>query len=155
MELNFDQHGYLKPYQVIVCDMATLEKHFVSAFPFSVTRQRLWEHYREYVRDLKANITEHFTQWLDGSFITQAPNPNDIDIVTFLDAEVFQKKETALESYWSFALEDKKLDTYLVEVYERDSKQYEAITENYQNVWRNRFGKDRIGQPKGFLELIW
>jgi len=49
---------------------------------------------------------------VDGSFVTLKENPKDIDVVTFLDWEVYELREKALERFWGYNLEDKGLDTY-------------------------------------------
>lgn len=155
MELEFDELGYLKPHQIIRCDLESVKEYFVTAFPVSKTRHQLWESYLQYVQDLQNKVTPHFIQWLDGSFLTKKHDPKDIDIVTFIDSEVFKAKESVLEKYWSFALEPQGLDAYFVEVYHRTDSRYEIITENYRTIWKERFGKDRLGQVKGFLEINW
>lgn len=76
-----------------------------------------------------------------------------MDIVIFLDAIIYQQKETILEDYWSFSLEDKGLDVYWVEVYPSDHINFASITQNYQTIWTNRFGLDRFSNKKGFLEI--
>jgi hypothetical protein len=153
MTFEFDRLGYLKPYTVVKCDLDDLKSHFVDAMPLSNTRQALWNHYLEYVEDLQQHITPHFSQWIDGSFISQALDPKDIDLVTFVDTRVFIEKEAELEKYWSFALEDRGLDAYLVEVYPEDRKEYQQLTLHYRDLWLNRFGKDREGKPKGLIQI--
>ncbi|MGB3777989.1 MAG: hypothetical protein WA960_06495 [Tunicatimonas sp.] len=76
-------------------------------------------------------------------------------VVTFVDVRIIQTKETLLDKYWSFSLEDLGLDAYLVEVYPPESDQHATITENFRRNWQNRFGKDRDGHPKGFIKLDW
>jgi len=153
MEITFDKNGYLTPYDIVSSDLETLEEYFVKAFPGSETREPLFQNYVQYVNDLKNHITPQFTQWIDGSFITRKLNPKDIDLVTFIDARVFQEKEQLLEDYWSFSLEDKGLDAYLLAHYEGDATANRTITEIYQEEWRKRFILDRFGNAKGFLEL--
>jgi hypothetical protein len=153
MIFEFDKLGYLQPYHLVECDLDDLKANFVDAFPLSNTRQGLWNYYIQYVDDLQQHITPHFAQWIDGSFITQALDPKDIDLVTFIDTQVFKEKESDLEGYWSFALEDQGLDAYLVEVYQENSDQYQQLTVHYRNLWLNRFGKDREGKPKGLIQI--
>ena len=155
MNLSFDERGYLLPHDIIECDINTLETYFVNAFPLSTTRSTLWKNYQRYLSDFSREVTVHFTQWLDGSFFTQLANPRDIDLVTFIDAQVFQDKEILLDKYWSFSLEDQGLDAYLVKVHPIESAQRTTITENFRRIWQNRFGKDRDGHPKGFIQIDW
>ncbi len=98
--LKFNRLGYLEPNKPILSDINELEKHFVIDYS-SVERSRLFEEYLRYYRDIKAlceNTELH--QWINGSFITRnKPRPNDIDIVTFIDTDIFQKLGDKLEPY--------------------------------------------------------
>ncbi|MEM6321984.1 MAG: hypothetical protein AAF960_30270 [Bacteroidota bacterium] len=44
-KLQFDENGYLLPYEPIEVEVATLENYFVTAFPKLTTRKRLFENY--------------------------------------------------------------------------------------------------------------
>ena len=133
--------------------MDDVEQHFVRAFPLSSSRIALWDNYQRFLEAIQRNISLHFTQWINGSFISQTPDPKDIDMVVFLDAAIYRQKEALLEKYWSFALEDKGLDVYWVEAYKPEHVDFVRVTRNYQTVWRNRFGKDRLSNKKGFIEI--
>lgn len=84
-QLDFDEFGNLTPYKIIETDLITLEAYFVTAFPKSKTRKRLFENYLSYIYRFQDEVFPIFEQWIDGSFVTQKENPKDIDIVTFLD----------------------------------------------------------------------
>ena len=96
MNPPFDRRDNLKPYQITACDLSTLEKTFVLAFPSSLNRNRLWNNYLKFIADIQRDISPHFTQWIDGSFCTNRSNPYDIDVVTFIDHDIFQQKEAIL-----------------------------------------------------------
>lgn len=153
MKISLDKNGYLLPYTIKEIDIENLERHFVKNFPQSKTRQILFNNYLEYINDFKTQFTAQFTQWIDGSFISKKQNPNDIDFVTFIDTTIFQKNEQKLEKFWSFSLESKGLDAYLVEVYPENENQFESITQTYRTIWKNRFGRDKSGLQKGFIEI--
>jgi hypothetical protein len=70
-----------------------------------------------------------------------------------IDATIFQQNEQKLEKFWSFSLESKGLDAYLVEVYHENENQFENITQKYRTLWENRFGRGKSGLQKGFLEI--
>jgi len=48
-QLNFDNYGNLFPYESIEVNLDTLEAYFVTAFPKSTTRKRLFENYLRYI----------------------------------------------------------------------------------------------------------
>jgi len=81
-KLNFDKFGNLTPYQAIEVDLDTLESYFVTAFPKSTTRKRLFENYLRYIYRFQDEVFPFFEQYINGSFVTKKENPKDIDIVT-------------------------------------------------------------------------
>jgi hypothetical protein len=85
--LEFDQKGFLIPDNIIRSTLKELEQVFVKEMPTG-NRKQHFESYLNYSKELKklcGNI--ELIQWIDGSFITKKENPNDIDLVTFLDFE--------------------------------------------------------------------
>ena len=110
-QLNFDEHGNLFPYESIEIDLATLETYFVTAFPKSRTRKRLFENYLRYIYRFQDEVFPFFEQYINGSFVTKKENPKDIDIVTFLDYQVYEKRgDAVLDKFWTFSLEDEGID---------------------------------------------
>lgn len=98
--------------------MDTLEAYFVTAFPNSTTRKRLFENYLRYIYRFQDEVFPIFEQWVNGSFVTQKENPNDIDLVTFLDYEAYGKRgDKVLDRFWSFSLESEGIDAYIVKGY--------------------------------------
>ncbi len=83
--MEFDELGFLSPYKLIETDLETFESVFVSNFKNSDTRKKVFQNYLSYIHDFKNQISNNFYQWIDGSFVTSKLNPNDIDIVTFLN----------------------------------------------------------------------
>lgn len=157
MNLAFDTNGFLIPHTKIACNLETLEHIFVENFPKSETRRILFNNYLRYIHDFKSRITRNFTQWMNGSFISQKQNPNDIDLVTFLDYEIYDIQERFLDKFWTFSLEDKGLDAYLVKVYPERHERYNKMLEQKQE-WIKLYTQTKPMQnktrfSKGFLEL--
>jgi hypothetical protein len=157
-KLNFTEEGYLTPIEGIESDLEIIKTTFVDEFPNSKTRRRLFENYLEYLRQFSRNITPQFEQWINGSFVTQKVNPNDIDFVTFIDGSTFLRYEKELESFWSFSLEDEGLDAYIVKIYPTDSLLFLAHTEHFKNVWLKRYCRTKADaqldiSKKGFIKL--
>ncbi len=93
----FDTSGNL-PEAVYDCDKAMLYKHFVQAFPHSVERPLIYDGFCNLHSTLEA-LGVSATQWVDGSFTTRKLNPlnlaeelepGDIDVLTFIDANVLR-----------------------------------------------------------------
>lgn len=151
--LNFDNNGYLLPYQAIEIDLTTLENTFV----FNKHRERLFINYLRWLDSFRSKVTTKFTQFVNGSFISQKEFPKDMDFVTFFDYQIYEQEERFLDKYWTFSLENEGLDSYLVKTYPREHKEYFTVVVA-QNEWINRYSKKVIVSQnqvieKGFLIL--
>ncbi len=155
-QLNFDEFGNLTPYQAIEVNVDTLEAYFVTAFPNSKTRKRLFENYLRYIYRFQDEVFPFFEQYINGSFVTQKENPKDIDLVTFLDYEVYQKRgDKVLDKFWSFSLEDEGIDAYPVEDFPKGHPEFKE-TQLAKAKWENVYSKDRqLVRTKGFLKIIF
>ncbi len=152
--LNFDNNGYLLPYEAIEVDLPTLENIFV----FNKVRERLFINYLRWLESFKNRVTPNFMQFINGSFISQKEFPKDIDFVTFFDYQIYDKEERFLDKYWTFSLENEGLDSYLVKTYPVEHERYSSYI-NDINVWENRYSKttaDEMGNvfKKGFLKIL-
>lgn len=158
MHMEFDLIGHLTPTTVIPSTFEAFETFFVESFSTDSTRGHIWEGYKRYLTKLKSIVNTDFFQWIDGSFVTEKINPNDIDIVTFVDYEVFFRNEQALMGLMSY--ESKllyKVDAAYVIVYPTSHKLHQVT------VWDTHFWKDFYGHTrpdnmnpkmsKGFIQL--
>lgn len=120
--LTFDQYGHLTPYEPISTDLPTFERVFVHEFWESTTRRILFDQYQEY----NARLTEFlpgYTQWVDGSFVRRKLNPNDIDVLTFVDNALYEQYEQAISGLkqWRFQ-QPRLIDGFFVRVYPQDHR---------------------------------
>jgi len=159
-KLIFDKKGYLKPYKVIEVDIDSIKSNFVDAFPNSSTRNYLFENYLRYVYRFQDEVFPFFEQWINGSFVSQKENPKDIDLVTFLDYSVFEKRgDKILDKFWAFSLEEEGIDSYLVKEYPPKHQLFSKFLRQ-KEIWIRRYGtsrpdvQDKIS-PKGFLKIIF
>jgi Family of unknown function (DUF6932) len=80
----FNQHGYL-PEGIYDCTIEEVAERFAT-FQTSDRRPKLWAKLTEFVREVA--IWDFIEGVLvDGSFVTAAPEPNDIDLVLVLSAK--------------------------------------------------------------------
>ena len=151
--MEFDKNGNLYPYSIIETDLETFKKIFVSYFPFSSTRKRLFENYLIYLGNLKETVNTGFYQWIDGSFVTNKEDPKDIDFVTFLDFGLYREHEKAISKLLSLRYDTKNgTDGYFVETFPDTHKGYN----NFQMdriEWLHTFGTSRINQNKGIIQI--
>lgn len=155
-KFSFDINGNIVPYELHPISIIELEEQFVKAFANSSTRENIIEGHNNYVIELFQILEHNFSQWLDGSFVTQKLDPNDIDIVNFIHySEYTNSKANSLRKFITNLGNPKdefKVDGYLVPVYEPSDPRFE-VTQNGYNYWRTFFGKDRNNNPKGILQL--
>jgi hypothetical protein len=155
--LTFDANGYITPSEKITVDLETLQYYFVDNFPESETRKDLFDNYLRYLDAFVKEITPNFTQWINGSFVTQKENPKDIDFVTFVDADLYSQKEKLIEKYWTTETYDIGLDAYFLNIYSIDAIEYSQYI-IYREEWLARFKRTRKNDfgnhlKKGFLEI--
>ncbi|CAN5274793.1 hypothetical protein BH09BAC4_BH09BAC4_20610 [soil metagenome] len=95
--MTFDNFGNLAPYELIATDWEVIASHFVDTFPQSITRQATYEALQTYLIELKAALGIPLIIWLDGSFVTEKQNPNDVDFVIFVDTDTFQQHQPTIQ----------------------------------------------------------
>ncbi|MBP8240313.1 MAG: hypothetical protein KAX50_10145 [Saprospiraceae bacterium] len=157
--LQFDPKGFLIPDQRMDCTLEELRQVFVESVPDD-QREKLFAGLLTFLKDLFAGLpVEEVVVWIDGSFTTKKRNPNDIDLVYFLDAETTAKYEGMLGDHFSSpeSLNLYGIDAYLVRVYTESHPLY-FCTQADRAYWMYFFTKtrkDRRGNThkKGFLEL--
>lgn len=154
--MTFDQYGHLTPYEVILTDLETFKAVFVKALGESHTRTPIFEAYFDYLNQLRQIVGDGFYQWIDGSFITQKTNPNDIDLVTFLNFEQIQRHEKELNTLRKLRYEGKRyLDNYFVPTYPNEHPNF-TFYEIDRLEWLHRFERDtrkKIKHRKGIIQL--
>jgi uncharacterized protein DUF6932 len=158
--LSFDAKGLLIPDTIIVSSVSELKRHFVEDIP-SVTRNGNFEKYIGYSEALKQLLSGRpLKQWINGSFVTKVSNPNDIDIVTFIDSGVVTELKEQLDNFGAKgAMDNYGVDGYILEVFPEGHPQY-FFYKSDMAYWMEQFGKTRRGldgqkSRKGFLEIIY
>lgn len=151
--LNFDEKGLLNPYEIIQSDLQIVKQTFVENIDTSRTRKPLFQNYLQYLNAIKNVIPNNFHQWIDGSFVTQKQNPNDIDIVTFINYQDFEKNIKDFDALRRLRFDNKKgIDGYFVPVFPENHRK-NAIFKMEQKEWMFQFSNDRNGNNKGIIEL--
>lgn len=152
-EFLFDEKGNIFPPNLTKINLEDFWKQFVDNFKDSKTRKIIWEGYKRYLRDYPG-INEGFLQWLNGSYITTKLDPRDIDLVSFISFKDFDslgsKVFEPFLTFYGISKEKYMVDGYLVSVYSEDDPRC-AITIEWINYWKDKFGKDRQNNVKGIL----
>ena len=91
-----------------------------------------------------------FELWLDGSFTTNKPNPEDIDVVLFAEKEdvdelhfIFQEMLLDIVTHRQSTKDNYGCDVYFSLKNDNEAREF----------WRNWFGFDRHGAPKGIAKI--
>ena len=146
---TFNEKGLLNPgfFEYKLNEIQTI---FVDEFKESQTRKRNFNGFYSWLSEL-LNICIPNEIWIDGSFVTNKTNPNDIDIVAFLEYQdyvgIFERvdclkklgKENFCDIYISISPND------------MISGNWKLI--NNRNYWRGQFGFDREDNPKGMIKM--
>jgi len=134
-----------------------VERVFVERFTNSDTRSNLFDRYCVFNALLAELMPEGYTQWIDGSFVSQKQNPNDIDVVTFVDADLYNRHEKQFDALRDWRNQKPKtVDGFFVRYYPEDHRY--RVRYDYDCVdWLNTFGtwKDRTlkTHDKGFITI--
>lgn len=157
--MTYDFRGNLTPYGINQLSFDEFTQHFVDAVIDSSTRKVIFEQYQRYLSDIRTLITDDFMQWIDGSFVSRKINPNDIDIVTFLDFEVYESHKELISKHFvgNNAYYNFKVDGYIFQKFPINHREYDYSIAN-QAYWKDFFGHTRpnragIKLPSGFIEI--
>jgi hypothetical protein len=152
--LEFNNHGYLVPADVIETDMATFEQNFL----FNEHRRSIFQEYTLFLEAIQALGISSFYQWIDGSFTSLKPNPNDLDVVTFIEFSQYETHEDALYLLRQM-FRNRKIDGYFVAVYPKEHREYSLFL-NYDHDFWHKFTRDfkkeiRLKKQfkKGFIKI--
>lgn len=152
----FDSNGNL-PKGCYKPSIKEFEEKFVHDFTTSKTRQEIFTGYKEYCEKMAAfNIATK--QWVDGSFITNRENPNDIDLLTHIDALKLNASKSIQYKFREIKDNENckrqyKCDAQLIFVYPEIIPSKYDFYQEVLEYWKNFFGKDRDGNAKGVIEF--
>jgi len=159
MKLEFDNKGYLIPYEKIEVSLPQFEEFFVKSFSPESSRHGIFENYKKFIYDFSKEVSPNFTHWVDGSFVTNKMNPNDIDFTTLIQHQTYKSNRELIDS--KFRLKGGKtnynVDAYTVEVLPEEHKKY-SICKIDLVYWDNWFSKTKKNWakksfPKGYIEI--
>ncbi len=155
MEFNAD--GVI-PAGIHNCALNDFYSFFVEGFPASQKRRPIYDALINYLRSLSNRYTP-YEIWIDGSYVTSKINPNDVDLVVFLNCEDLISANSDSEFVNNAPLEyiDKYISLAVNEYNESriSPEDYQKHGINKRNYWRGQFGFDRNDTPKGIVKIDW
>ena len=150
--LKLDKNGNLYPYNVIEIDLQEVRAFFVDNFITSFTRKRLFDNYVLLFDEVKS-VTETISfSLINGSFVSDKINPNDIDVVFFIEYAFFEKNNEKIE-FLKKQFNELNIDCYFEKIYPKNHSYYIRYQTDLL-YWHNLFTKSRKREPKGYLKII-
>jgi len=129
-----------------------IDKIFVKDFSESQTREQIYKGFLMWTKEL-LNICMPNEIWIDGSFVTSKINPNDIDLVCFIEAIDYIQNKAKIDQL-RMSGKQNYCDTYIAispNPILPASENQNLI--NNRNYWRGQFGFDREDNPKGMIKI--
>jgi hypothetical protein len=157
--LDFDIRGNLLAVPIVKnISVAEFRTYFVTDFEDNAIRLALFEAFNNYIADWQAHITTDFQQWIDGSFVTTKREPNDLDVLTFIDYQDYERCKYLVENQFT-AIRTKVIgiDAYVIKTYPIEHPLYPIYQADYL-YWLNHFGHTRLNRhkkqfQKGIIQL--
>lgn len=143
------EHPPLFPPGLHPLDEAELDNHFLQDFAESQTRPQLIAGLRAFLAALK-RLGLNFEFWIDGSFSTTKLDPNDVDLVIFIDPQEVNCLPAQAQHELSILLDrPSSKHRYGCDVLYALSDDFDA-----RSYWRGWYGFDRDEQPKGIAQIV-
>jgi hypothetical protein len=134
-------------------DLASLKALVVGGFPKSARREPLWNNFLAIIDKLVA-LKLPCEIWVDGSFLTEKIEPDDVDFIVDIELSLVLKADPAQYSFLErLAKQDfcqsHKLHSFIlykVPAIDKNFSKYEAI----RDYWKRTFGRSLVKkEPKG------
>lgn len=144
--LNFDEFGYLKPYEAIPASLEDIERHFV----FNTRRETLYASFKAFLKELSMAEIKPLYVWVNGSFTTLKKYPKGIDLVVFVAFEIYNKTK---KTRWLLRRKYAKTLDVFFEPEHPELHPLRSKTLDDRDYWLKLYCYDRKGFDKGILEL--
>lgn len=173
----FDAHGNYTP-GIHTIDVNDFQTKFINEFPTSVSRSNIYNDFETFLNNNKMSDFKNYISkiWLDGSFVTNKENPNDIDGVIVLLPTIQNSKELfnvardlidyidycknylGLKIDFYVTIDPKPIDDnysdFISTLGSDHAAQLRQNAEMMYNYWKGKFTFDRNEQPKGIFEVV-
>jgi hypothetical protein len=136
--------------------MAELRELCVDRFPLSNTRDMIMQGLEQIVDTLRShNIVGDL--WVNGSFLTEKINPNDVDVVLFVDGGFVENATPQQRETIAWLSSDLRgshgCDSYIGIRWPESSPRY-SEGEYWRAYWTRQWGFNRIDEPvKGIVVM--
>lgn len=144
--LSFDEYGHVTPYDVVPATLATVERYF------AVTAQRraIWDEFLRFRETLRRKNVPVHSLWIDGSYVTRAEQPNDLDVLVFTTLDFIPTNRPFIDEWKQLT---PHLHVFWVPLVDQQTAFAGPINELERFRWFSLFSSDKAGRPKGLLRL--
>ena len=155
--IQFDEHGYLFPHEIIEISLADFERYFVADLPDKERRNEIFETYSQYLSELIEVVGKDFFQLVNGSFTTKKELPRDIDLTTFVDYRICRDCEDGIIQIGDKWENKRLIDCYIIPLSYQGHPRFIQSQLAYE-YWRSLYSLSKpneIGHacPKGLLKI--
>ena len=126
----------------------TLTELLVKPFDDSDHRESLLKHLLALLTEV-ADVYIFTEAWIDGSFVTDKEEPNDVDVVLWYNAAT-SISPGELRTYRELQDGDDMMFRYRCDVY-----LVKNGNDELRRYWESWFGKDRAGHDKGIIRVVF
>lgn len=130
-------------------EMDQLEWHFARPFPNPAHRSTLLKKLRDYLAEVLSLGIPIKEIWIDGSFSTFKPRPQDVDILFVVDKVELDLMPDDLKQSFQSLLGNRGKIRF-------DCDAYLTTTDNIPQIayWEDFFGRDRNRKKKGIPRIM-
>jgi hypothetical protein len=134
-----------------------LRQMCVANFPLSGTRSLIMDGLKKILdRVLAANISSGAV-WVNGSFLTGKIDPNDVDFVVCVDADIYDngtvEQKAILDSIANDDLKSSDRCDCYVSLAWPSGHALHGVGQRNRDYWKRQFGNSRSGEAKGIAAL--
>jgi len=151
---HFTPEGFLPP-GIHEMSAEEIKQVFVTAFNASTSRPIIYQGYDKHSADLKT-LGIDVEELVGGSFISTKPEPSDIDLVCFMDANAVDnlppEHQLLLEALTAGPVtkQTHHCDAYYCPTLPETDPLYQRVR-TARKYWMGEFGFDRQDRPKGMV----
>lgn len=133
-------------------DAVSRQRICLDRFPGSVTRKRILTNL-ESIIDLINRQSIAGAIWIDGSFLTEKLNPDDVDLALVITRATHSGLSASQQQFFD-GLNDRQLyDQYRLDSYAISIDQGTDGGQYTYAYWLRQFGFSRADQPKGIIRV--
>jgi hypothetical protein len=162
--IAFNKQGNLEGDKIQKIELNDFETQFITNFNKSTTRAIIFIEFKKLISEIKKVLNTEFYILIDGSFVSNKENPNDIDFIFVIPNEHLEDQiildQIKVKFYHFKKKKNRILDFYIIPSCTlKSSDEIKEKTIKILEYWVNLFSKTRmddfgVQHNKGIIKLI-